>query len=492
LSIRLLSRDFAFYGLLDFLQRSLTIILVPIYTRVLTRTNYGNLDLVLTVCSALTVLVDLQFAAGFSRLYLQHQRTGQGPRFAGTAILTRVLLGTAVVALFVSLGFAGFLELRFIPSFLAHRAAWTIACLSIPVTFVFDLLLVQAQMLRRKKWFFAGAFGNTLLSSVLCVVFTVVFRLGILGVVLGQQVALVVATSILFFGLRHDVSFRYHRQLVAELARYTLPLVPGRWVGHFSAYVSRFFVYGALGAGENAILAITTKLAAVIGLFCVAFRTAWQPLAMAYIGDEAGEAFYVRSLRLFMAGGLFTVFWLTALSKPILAILAPASYSEAEYYVPWFLVASIIGELDVNLQLGNQISKKTYWISVSSALAFTVNVLILIALTPRLGIYAAAIGLLLAFLAKVSITYFSAQHHYRIPYDKRSLFIFALGCLTLLALSFGRRINLVGNPAFFCSVLLFGTALPWLTLAAFERQLFKNLIDQSLTRFINARRARYS
>ena len=490
MSIKSLSRDFAFYGLLDFLQRSLGIILIPIYTRVLTQKNYGDLDLILTVFSALTVLVDLQFVAGISRFYLMHRRTGEGPRFLGTALLTRAALGSVIAAVFLVLGYAGHLEMKFIPSFLANRSAWTLVAVGIPVTFVYDILLVQAQMLRWKRWFFAGALGNTVLTTALCVVFTILVPLGIVGVVLGQLLGKVAAACVLFVGLRREISFRYQKQLLTELARYTLPLVPGWWIGFSSSYVGRFFIYAGQGAKENAILSITTKLAAMLGLFCVGFRTAWQPLAMSYIGDERGEEFYVRSLRLFMAGGALSVFGLTVLCKPILTILAPRSYGVAEYYVPFFLIASIVGELDVNLQLGNQISRKTYWISVSSAIAFAINLAILTTLTSRAGIYAAGIGLLASFVAKVTITYFSAQRNYSVHYDRRSMGVFGLGCLALLVLSVGRSLSLINNVVFFANTVALGIVIPWWTLAFSERQAVKHWGVAGLAQINNVRRIR--
>jgi len=483
-----LSRDFAFYGGLDFLQRSLSIILVPIYTRVLSRTDYGNLDLILVVWSVLTVLVDLQFIPGFSRLYLEHRRSGDGPRFAGTAILTRIGISTLLAAIVLSLGFAGLLEFPFIPSFLGHRTAWTVVILGIPVALAYDILLAQAQMLRWKRWFFAGAFGNTLISTALCVFFTVVMNWGIVGVAIGQMTGTLAATCVLFTGLRREISFQYHRELLKEIAQYSLPLVPGRWLNHFSAYVARFFVFAGLGAAENAILAITTKLAAVVALFCLAFRTAWQPLAMSYIGDQNSEAFYVRSLRVFLAGSLFSVAALILLTRPILAILAPDSYAVAEYYVPFFLVAGIIGELDVNLQLANQIAKKTYWISVASVLAFAINVLILMTMTARFRIYAAGAGLLFGFLAKAIITYVTGQRNYKIAYDKVSLFLFFVGCASFLTLAIARSAALINDAVFYIAVAIVGLVLPLFTLGEAERVIIHNLIAARVPRRLNGGR----
>lgn len=469
MSIRLLSRDFAFYGLLDFLQRASSILLVPIYTRVLTQSSFGNLDLMLTACSILTILVDLQFVAGFSRLYLERRRSGEGAGFAGTAILTAFALGSLIAVTWLSLGFAGLLEVRFLPSFLSHRREWVVATGVIPFAFAYDLLLTQAQLLRRKGLFFAGAFGNTLTMTVLSIVLTTVIPLGILGVVLGQFLSRMIFTVVLFAGLRGEILMTLKSTLLKELVGYALPLVPGRWVGHSSAYVSRFFIFGGMGARENAVLAITTKFAAALGLFCIAFRNAWQPLAMGYIGDRGSERFYVRSLRLFMAGGIFSTFALTALAGPVLAILAPGTYGSAQLYVPLFLVAGIIAELDVNLQLGNQIARKTYWMSVAALVAFGVNVLVLATLTSRLGIYAAGTGLLVAFSLKAFITYRTAQKSYAIPYDRVSLALFVVSCAVLLILFLARVTGFLTEPVFLAQVIVCGLTFPILIAAPEDR-----------------------
>jgi len=483
----MLSRDFAFYGLLDLLQRSLSIIMLPIYTRVLSQTSYGDLDIIFTVSSALLVLVDLQLVPGFSRFYLSHRDNGYGPRFAGSAILTRLALGTVITSVFLALGYSGLMELKFIPSFLANGTAWTLMALGVPLTLVYDILLLQTQMLRRKRWFFIGVVGNSIFSITLCILFTLVVPLGIMGVALGQLLGKLVSTLFLCRGLRGEVSLSYHAESMKEALSYTLPLVPGWWIGFSSAYICRFFVYGELGAAENALLAITMKLTSVLGLFCIAFRTAWIPLAMAYIDNEGGEAFYIRSLRLFMAGGMFSVFSLTVLAGPILIILAPQSYGAAVLYIPVFLVGGIISELDFNIQLGNQISKKTYWISIASAVTFTINLIVLVLFTHRFGIYAAGLGFLVAFIAKVCINYFSAQRNYKIHYDKRALLVFCFGCVVLLALSAGRNSGVVPEAMFIGMAALLSILLPSVIFTVPERQAIRALAVRAVRQLANFR-----
>ena len=107
MSIKNLSIDFAFYGLLDLLQRSIGLIMVPLYTRVLTQQQFGDLDILLVMASVFTVIVDLQFVSGFSRLYLEYLDKGLGPRFAGTVLVVRLIGGLVIGGAIVSSGLLG-------------------------------------------------------------------------------------------------------------------------------------------------------------------------------------------------------------------------------------------------------------------------------------------------------------------------------------------------------------------------------------------------
>ena len=476
MSMKRLIQDVGFYGLLDIMQRSVGVILVPVYTRVLSQGDYGNLDLILTVMSVLLVIVDLQLIPGFSRFYLEQRKAGTGERFAGTCITARLVLGTIIAVVFLLMGFCGQIEFSFLPSFLSNKISWIITAAIVPVSLTYDILLLQTRMLRWKKWFTIGALANCLLSCLFCLFFTVCLEWGIVGVVTGQLLGRAISTGLLMAGLKGEISLLFHKGTFSEMLRYTLPLVPGWWIAFSSAYMSRFFIYGVHGANQSAILAICLKLVNVIALFSISFRMAWQPLAMSYIGNDNGEAFYVRSMRLFMAGGIVSICCLTLLSGPLLVVLAPDSYRSAASYFPYFAVGTIIGEWENNLQLGNQISKKTYWISISSVFYFAINLIFLTFLTERYGIFAAALGLLVSSIARAAVTYFSSQKNNFIGYDNKSMALFCLGCGVLIFLTMAKDSELINASTYLSTIALIGCVLPWFIIAHSERQFIKKRI----------------
>ena len=482
MSIKTLSADFGFYGLLNTLQRSVSIIMVPIYTRVLSQAEYGNLDIIIVFSSVLCVLVDLQFVAGFSRLYYKYRNEGKDKRFVGTVIMSRLVGGIGVPAIFLIVGFLGNIEPSFLPSLGGNASVWLLAAISVPLTLTYDVLLLQTRMLRWKRLFGLGALSNSLLSVAFSIFFVVALRWGILGVVLGLVLGKIVSVLLLGWGLRREVEARFDVGAFKELIRYSMPLVPGWWFAFGSTYMGRFFVFAELGSAESAIMAVCVKVAGIIGLFSTSFHLAWQPLAMAYIGDESGEVFYVRSMRLFIAGGLFCVFFLAAFAEPILAVLAPSSYGVVKYYFPLFAVGSLLSGTANNLQLGNQIAKTTYWISISSISCVAINAAILIVFTKSYGIVAAGLAWVISFAVKNVVMYVSAQRNYYISYDKKAFLLLGLGCGLLLLLGLGNYVQYLRGWVFTSCAASLGILLPWYVMAPSEREALKEFVRQRLVR----------
>lgn len=470
MSLKTLSGDFAFYGVLDLAQRSISLVLVPLYTHTLSQDDFGRLDLLLIVLSVFVVLVDLQFVAGFTRFYLEYLKRDEGRQFVGTLLVIRLVAGVALAVAVVVAGWAGLLEASFIPAFSGTPSAWALVACLVPVSLTYDLLLLQARMLRRKRAFAFGALSAVLVSCALSVVFVAVFEWGLVGVLGGLLLGRIAGVVGLVVGLHDAIALTVRRSILGPLLAYSVPLIPGWWLAFGSAYIGRFFVFGTRGAEENALLALTMKVAGVIGLFSVSFRSAWQPLAMAHIGEAASEQFYVRSLRLFMAGGFLFTAVLGASLQPVLRVLAPDAYGVVESYFPLFAVGILLSEVESNLQLGNQIARRTFWISAGAFLYLGLNLVILLWLTSSMGIVAAGVGLVVAGLARTVMTYVSGQANYRIPYDRRAILLWGIGCGLFIVLGAAHSGYDVRAWWLRTAMLMLGIAVPWVMLGPAERR----------------------
>jgi O-antigen/teichoic acid export membrane protein len=480
MNIKNLSIDFVFYGSLDFLQRAIGIIMLPVYTRILTQNEYGRLDIIIIVGSILCVLVDMQFIEGFSRFYYEYRKIEKGKRFTGTVIVSRFIGGVAISLIFLMTGFFLNADIKFLPSFNDNTIAWVFIAATIPLTLIYDVLLLQARMLRRKKSFTLGVISSCLFSAIFSVFFIVILRWGIAGVIFGLFLGKLISFFLVSMGLHREIQLCFDIEVLKKLIKYSLPLVPGWWLAFASAYLGRFFIFGKLGADENAVLAVCMKIASIIGLFSKSFRLAWQPLAMACIGDERGETFYVRSMRLFISIGMLTIFSLSIIVMLFLNVFVPLSYSVVRYYFPFFAVGSLLSACANNLQLGNQIAKTTHNITLSAAICVAVNIIILVVFTESYGIITVGFGWIFSFTVKNVVAYITAQKNYYIPYDKKSFILFGFGCILLIILGFAIHTQYIPNWLFISCAAFIGTTFSWFIIAPFERQQIMRFLKTSV------------
>lgn len=432
MGLKKLGSDFLFYGLLDVIQRSVSVFLVPLYTRTLSQSDFGNLDMFLVLISVLSVLIDFQFATGISRLYGEFVSRCEDSRFMGSILVLRFVIGILIALVALIIGLKGMINFNFIPLFDENLYTWILVLLFVPISLTFEALITQTRMLRSKRSFAAGTMISTLFTlfgSFISTVFTDLGATGIIGsMLLGRMFAVVV----LYLRLIKKIQLCLDWKILSTLFSYCMPLIPGWWLAFSSTYISRFFVFGSLGPNENALLAVSMKILNVVGIVAISFRSAWFPIAMNYVGDSKGDEFFSKSMRFFMSVTFCSTFIFTIFIKPLLSIFAPNSYSEVGIVFSFFAIGSLIGEIESNLQLGAQIAKKTIWISIGSLLSFIVTLFILDRYTMEYGLTAAGLALLFSALVKFCITFFSSQHYNYIPYENKSFIYLFIGCVILL------------------------------------------------------------
>ena len=129
-----------------------------------------------------------------------------------------------------------------------------------------------------------------------------------------------------------------------------------------------------------------------------------------------------------------------------------------------------------NLQLGNQIAKTTYWISISSVVSIAINLVILIVFTKSHGITAAGLAWVVSFSAKSIVMYFSAQRNHYIHYDKKSFLLLGFGCGLLIVLALCRQGGQIQDWFFIACVSVMGIIIPWFVMSPLERSAVINFL----------------
>ena len=445
MGLQTLFRDFQFYGIVDFLQRSIGIFMVPYYTRELSTADYGNLDLFIIISSTLLVLIDFQFIAALNRFFNEYMNVANEKRLVGTVVTFRLFVGIGIGLITFALGNLGLLEFDFSPSFLKYKYNWILVILLPVATSLYDGLIAHSRITRSKGNFSIISFTSIIISTFLAVFLVEYYTMGICGILLAMFLGKFSASILGCVLIGKKIEWCVDRNILRSIFSYSMPLVPSWWFAFLTTYFSRFFTYSALGPENSAVLAVTMKLLLVINFFALSFRSAWLPLAMSNIGDDNEDSFYINSNRILLIS-LFTISLILVLCIDVIVGIAfPAEYLLVGLIFPIFIVASIIAEVEINLQLGCHIAKKTIWISIGAFISFCVSVVILYLLTPKYNIYAIGLSLLFSSVVKLIVTYIASQKYRFIRFNHRSMLFFILGILAILVYSVVNNNNLLSN-----------------------------------------------
>jgi len=185
-------------------------------------------------------------------------------------------------------------------------------------------------------------------------------------------------------------------------------------------------------------------------------------------------------MRLFIAGSIFSMFFIAALVDPILAILAPDAYGMVRHYFPIFAVGMVLSTCTTNIQLGHQIAKTTHWISISSLVTISINFCLLLLLTKNQGVFGAGFAWVVSFAVSFFLMYYSAQKKYYIQYDLKAFTTLGLGCVLLLFLGFMSYKQFIPDWLFSIFAVLMSVALPWSVIKNFEINALRLLLRKNL------------
>nr|MBA2516355.1 oligosaccharide flippase family protein [Solirubrobacterales bacterium] len=262
----------AAYQVADVVSKVIAVGLLPVYTRELTRADYGTAEVLLTVVILGSIVVRLGLGEALVRFHYADSDPARRRRLARTAtgvLLFTTTLAAAAVALLASplselvLGASRPGEMR-----AAALGLWAFTNLEL----AYALLRVD----ERGREYATAALTNVALTVGLTVWLVVVRDEGALGLLLGNFGASAIVLIGLWIRLR-DAFGAIDRSQLREMLRFGLPTVPAEVSVFALFFIDRLYLYREAGEAEAGLYSLSVKLAAVVIFTVRAFQLAWPP-----------------------------------------------------------------------------------------------------------------------------------------------------------------------------------------------------------------------
>jgi O-antigen/teichoic acid export membrane protein len=446
MSLRVLARASALYTVGNIAPKIGAFILLPIYVRFLTRSEYGVIALLTTVSGLLALVLTFGLDGALMRLHFDVQGRARATLYSTLTLFTLGASAVLVAAVALVIG-------PFFPTLFAGIEFYPLGALTFLIAFTSTIQFVPSVLFRatgRAGMFLLYNLGTFLIASTVSVLLVVVVRMGAAGVLLGQLVGTVIVFGVAIGLIATLGRPSFSRSTLAGALRFGLPLVPhslSAWALRLSDRWLIGLLIGLPVLQAQAAIGVYSfgyQVAYVISLIVISFNAAWSPYFFRVGSQPSAPILFQHVTTLVIAGLLILAVGVSALAPEVVNVVATSRYAEAAAVIPVIAFASVLQGLYTMLVTVIFFTKHTARLAVLTVSAAALNVGLNLVLIPRLGILGAAWSTLIAFACWAAATWWFASRVYPVHLDRARLTL--LAGVAIVAVWLGELASIPGNP----------------------------------------------
>lgn len=413
-----------------FSSRMIIFLLLPLYTALLDPSEYGTADLITTYITLLIPVLTIELEMGVFRFLVDERGSDRNQgRILKNAVwlfnrfAAAFCIGYWIVSLFITIPYK-------IPVFF-----------SILFGFYWGLLLQIARGYGDNKAYAIGSFITGLVTAVSNIVLIKGLHYGADGILISTAAGYL--SCVIYLFLKLDLKNKYHgrldNSLQNDLIRYSLPLVPNTVCWWIINAADRTIVSLLLGVAVNGIYAIAVKFPSAIASVFYTFTVSWTESAAVHINDSDRDKFFNEVfdtvLRLFFSLSIGVI----AVMPFIFPFFIKEAYSEAYRYIPVAMIGALLNCI-ANMYNGIYVAlKRTDIVAKTSVIAAAINLIVDLALMKTIGIYAAFLSTIAAYLWMFLYKNKNLKQYVNTQYDFKVIGVCSLVFGIVIYMYFGNR-----------------------------------------------------
>ncbi|MBE7434431.1 MAG: oligosaccharide flippase family protein [Anaerolineales bacterium] len=417
--IREFIKSSSVYSIPSFISQGLSFLLIPIYTRILSPSDYGFLDLVIVFATLVNLTIPLQISQGLAYFYGKENVLERKKKYSSSALWFTIASYSCFVLLFV-------FQADQISIIIMGSRAWQTSA-QLGILYIWSngiYFLVQNQFrweLRSRQYVVVNLIMNIVTTGAsLWLAFGC--EMGLEGVIIGKFIGNLVGIGFSIYWLRESYLFQIDIKILQELLVFSLPLVIAGISVWANLYIDRLMINAILTIKEVGIYGIGNRFSNLASTAMIGFQLALPPLIYNHYQAEETPRHISKILNVYLAFAL-TIFMILALFiNDILRLMTTKPFYGAADLIIYLVPAAFLGQMYI-FSPGLVISKKTNMIGYINLGGAIINLGLNLFLIPYFGVKGAAIATLLSnffiFIALMSL----GQKYYRIPYEWRSVIV---------------------------------------------------------------------
>lgn len=403
---RYLFNNIGLLTLSNFATKFLSFFLVPLYTNILTTTEYGTYDLFNATIGVLLPVLTLNIQESVLRFSLDKKTS----RKAIVSISVKYLLISNLLVI-IGLIFNRITYLNamiaeysiyFFLMFFVQSLVGMITCYIRGVDRVADLSVSSV---------------ITSIATISCnIIFLVAFKWGLPGYFLANIIGPLVQCIYLMVRSNFLKEIRFEQFTPEEeaMTNYSKPLIANSiawWVNNVSdRYVIVFFC----GLAENGVYSVAGKIPSILNIFQTIFNQAWTLSAVKDFDPEDKNGFFTNTYKAYNCMMVIICSGIIVADKILAKFLYAKDFYVAWKYVPWLTVAILFGALSGYLGGFFSAVKDSKLFATSTIMGAIINLILNFVFTPIYGAMGAAIATAISYIVVWAFRYVQSRKYIKL------------------------------------------------------------------------------
>lgn len=419
-----LLKNTAIFTLSNIGTKIINFFLVPIYTYVLTVSEYGTIDLIFTVCLFAIPILILNINEAIMRFSLDKNAD----------------YNKLISIAFLCIGFSA------IGGFILYKALGYYKPISpykgfvYAYTFTFGICEIFICYLRGREQLMEFAISNilrTFFIALLNIIFLVYYKLGIKGYLYAYILGNLITSLYAFFIGKIYSSFSHFtidKQLFKEMRKYSILLIPTSFMWWIINSSDRIMITYFIGIGESGIYAVASKIPSMISVISNIFNQAYSYSAIRENENEDKEEYNNKIFEFLFVSVTLLSLILICFIKPLMRLYVSESYYLAWLYTPPLILGTSIMVIATFFSVFYTVNKDSKGFFKSGIIGAIVNILLNLMLIPTIGVLGASIATCTSYIFVFIFRYYDTKKYIILNvFNLKTIFL--LICLVISSIS---------------------------------------------------------
>jgi len=440
--LKRLAGQTAIYGLSSIIGRLLNYLLVPLYTRVLIPSEYGEVTEMYAYVSILWVMLTYGMETTFFRF---SQSEKNKPRVYGTAF-------SALVVSSLIFGILVLINSQVIANWLGYPdnqnyVIWfgLILAFDAIASIPFAKLRQQNRPIRFAtiKLINIGlSIGLNLFFILLCPYILANHPDGLLSEAISTFfkpemmvgyifISNLIASAITLLLLLPELPFKnfsINFILLKKMLAYTWPLLIVAIAGSINLSLDKILLPRLLPSGTDVMAQVGIygacyKVSIIMTLFVQTFRYAADPFFFAEADKSDSRKIYADVLNYFTIA-VSIIFLVVTLYLDIVIRFIGEAYREGEGVIPILLLGNLFLGIFYNLSIWYKLTNQTIFGAILSIIGAGITISLNFLLIPIIGYYGSAWAAFFAYFVMMVLSYFLGRKYFKVPYNLQKFFTY--------------------------------------------------------------------